>query len=97
MRSAGLPGDLIVAEWVDSARHADGDGWVWREAVRNKTMKMSSVGWVWYADKRNITIAPHTDRGGTQGYGVMTIPRRSITRITVIQTARDTPHGQAKD
>lgn len=78
-------GALVAVTWLDSARHADGCGWVQREEISNDTLRMLSVGWVWAINPTSITLAPHVDEEHTQGYGVLSIPLCSIIKTTVLK------------
>jgi hypothetical protein len=80
---------LVLVSWMDS--HS-GRGWRDLDDLRTITeaLECRSVGWVLRKTKKAITLLPHLagEKNGRivlQACGDMTIPRKAITRITVIK------------
>lgn len=79
---------LVLIEWVDSSGHGEG----WQDIATDQddtALVCQSVGWL-VKDGENIkVIAPHYHKsdtgGGMRGWGVMTIPTRSVIRMTTLK------------
>jgi hypothetical protein len=82
--------DIVLVEWVDSRR---GEGWTLIEDLRNdhSFTKCKSIGWVIAKDGSSLTLAAHIGENPDQCCGDMTIPAKSIIRITTIKQPRNLP------
>lgn len=77
--------DLVLIDWVDAHGF---NGWNKIEEVRenNKLFPCKSVGWLIAKSKDSVTVASHI--GGHNVDGDMSIPRRAITKMTVLRKAK---------
>jgi hypothetical protein len=75
---------LVLVEWVDSRR---GDGWTRLEDLKDDhaATKCKSVGWVIAKDSSALTLAGHIGENPEQCCGDMTIPLRSVIRISDVR------------
>lgn len=78
---------LLLVEWVDSY----GCSPVWEPIaeIKPEICHARSVGWLVAENNECITIVPHVSETAVrpQGCGDMTIPRRSIVKITKLVEA----------
>lgn len=84
--------DLILIEWVDS--HI-GRGWRDLKDIEaaSTNLHCDSVGWLLSKTVDCVTILPHiySSKNGSiviQACGEMTIPRRAITKMTILRKAK---------
>lgn len=82
---------LVLVEWLDS--HGTLEGWriLEEENGNPEPLKCSSVGWLLHDKKNCKVIIPHIAGGNSeqypfQGRGELTIPVKSITKITELKT-----------
>jgi hypothetical protein len=81
-------GDLVHVQWQDSLGCPQ--GWQLLEDVGSVVVAIESVGWLLRESRDSITLAPHLGRVSgevNQGQGIMTIPKRCITKKTVISSS----------
>jgi hypothetical protein len=76
---------LVLVEWIDSRR---GEGWTRLEDLLGDcaATKCKSVGWIIAKNTESLTLAGHLGENPDQCCGDMTIPLRSVIRITDMQT-----------
>lgn len=79
---------LVMIEWLDSCDIA---GWKRLDAWNGvHTLQCVSVGFLIGEDAQSKTVSPHLaypdDVTNTSGSGIMIIPARAITRLTVLAT-----------
>ena len=77
---------LILVEWIDS--HG-GQGWEPLSELTGSLMLCRSVGWLSSEAKGHLVIVPHLS-GVNAGFrlfgrGDITIPRKCVTKITVLR------------
>jgi hypothetical protein len=73
--------ELVLVEWIDSCK---GEGWTVLEDLQenHSVKKCKSVGWIVARDSESVTLAGHLGENPTQCCGDMTIPFRSIVRMS---------------
>lgn len=78
---------LVLVEWLDSRR---GEGWSRLEDLRAdlKAVHCRSVGWIIAKDSSSLTLAGHLGDDPEQCCGDMTIPAKSILRISTLEISR---------
>jgi hypothetical protein len=77
--------ELVLIEWLDSRR---GEGWVRLDELESNVTSCRSVGWIIARDKTSVTLAGHLGENPDQCCGDLTIPRRSISKITPLSLKR---------
>lgn len=72
---------LVLVEWQDS--HTRG-GWQDLDRIADAVLVCHSVGWLVHDGDVSKVLAPHVSFGSDplQGSGVMTIPTRSVLKIS---------------
>lgn len=75
---------LVLIEWEDS--HADGVWHMLGREIEDRALLCRSVGWLVLDGERAKVLAPHINEAEEgvplQGCGIMTIPSRSVVKIT---------------
>lgn len=81
---------LLLVEWLDAC--SDSAGWNSMERLSNEidALHCRSVGWLVRETKKEILLVPHIAGERNQGIrpsgaGDITIPKKTITKITVIR------------
>lgn len=78
-----LRGKLVLIAWIDSNYT---EGWSSDTPVNTPT-KCHSVGRLVRVGRKAITVASHVTREPSpQRCGVMTIPRKAVTKVTALKT-----------
>jgi len=85
---------LVLIEWFDS--HGPLDGWQILEDMEctHEPLKCRSVGWLLHDGEACKVIMPHIagDKNmhlPSQGRGILTIPTKSIVRLTELMCSKD--------
>lgn len=81
---------LVLVEWVDSSQPAP--QWQWLDSVITTTVRCITVGFL-ISDSGDVTVVAQNvgdSHGERQVSGVITIPVRSVTRITKLAATTST-------
>ena len=79
--------NLVLVEWDDSAQPVPEWSWL-SEHTWEKAIKCQSVGWLVHDGDDVKAVAPNMgnmgDEDSVQVSGVIRIPARSVTRLTIL-------------